>query len=42
MNQWVSLAAIVGGVSYLLVTHGQKWNEPESDPSATATVETAI
>ena len=42
LNQWVSLAAIVGGISYLLVTKGRKWNEPEFDPSATAIVETTI
>ena len=24
-NQWVALAAVVGGAVYLVVTHGQKW-----------------
>lgn len=42
LNQWVALAAIAGGTGYLLATHGKKWNEPESDPSVTATVETAV
>jgi prolipoprotein diacylglyceryl transferase len=27
-NQWVALAAIVGGALYLLVTHGKKWPDP--------------
>ena len=27
-NQWVSLAAIVGGTLYLVATRGQKWPEP--------------
>lgn len=30
-NQWVSLAAIVAGAVYLIVTHGQKW--PETIPA---------
>jgi prolipoprotein diacylglyceryl transferase len=40
LNQWVALAAIAGGTGYLLATHGKKWNEPESNPSLTDTVET--
>ena len=27
-NQWVALAAIVGGAVYLVITHGKKWPEP--------------
>lgn len=42
LNQWVSLAAFVGGIGYLLVTHGKKWNEPESDPPASVTAATPI
>jgi len=42
LNQWVSLAAIVGGAGYLLVTHGQKWDEPEYDPSRGDAVEAAV
>jgi prolipoprotein diacylglyceryl transferase len=40
LNQWVSLAAVIGGAGYLVVTHGKKWNEPISDPSPTDPVET--
>ncbi len=40
LNQWVALAAIAGGTGYLLVTHGRKWNEPDSNSSLTDTVET--
>lgn len=32
-NQWVALAAIVGGVVYLLATRGKKWTEIEPDLS---------
>lgn len=27
LNQWVALAAVVGGGAYLVVTRGRKWNE---------------
>lgn len=28
LNQWVALAAVVGGGVYLVVTRGRKWDEP--------------
>ncbi len=31
-NQWVALAAIVGGAVYLWFTRGQRWPEPTDDP----------
>jgi prolipoprotein diacylglyceryl transferase len=30
-NQWVALAAIVGGVIYLVLTRGREWPPPEPD-----------
>jgi prolipoprotein diacylglyceryl transferase len=42
LNQWVSLVAIVGGVGYLLVTRGQKWDEPESDSTRVDEGEMAV
>ncbi|MGH9134760.1 MAG: prolipoprotein diacylglyceryl transferase family protein, partial [Ilumatobacteraceae bacterium] len=27
-NQWVALAAIVGGGAYLVLTRGRRWTEP--------------
>lgn len=32
-NQWVALAAIIGGGVYLWLTRGQYWPEPASDPA---------
>jgi prolipoprotein diacylglyceryl transferase len=31
-NQWVALAAIVGGALYLIATRGRRWPEPEPEP----------
>jgi len=31
LNQWVALAAIAAGLVYLLITHGQKWDEAPRD-----------
>jgi prolipoprotein diacylglyceryl transferase len=38
-NQWVALAAIVGGAVYLLVTRGRTWPEPEPVPVEPVPVE---
>jgi prolipoprotein diacylglyceryl transferase len=38
-NQWVALAAVVGGALYLVITHGQKWPEPEPADAVSADTE---
>jgi prolipoprotein diacylglyceryl transferase len=34
LNQWVALASVAAGATYLVVTRGKKWNVPEGSSSS--------